>query len=69
MRGGATKEGIVKVTVEITKTQALALLRSEGLTMGHGVRKSKALESVEGRIFDAVQDAWNADLERRAGRQ
>lgn len=31
----------MKVTLELTKAQALALLRSDGLTMGHGVRKSQ----------------------------
>ncbi|MFZ2238633.1 MAG: hypothetical protein WAV90_03720 [Gordonia amarae] len=53
----------MKVTLELTKAQALALLRSDGLTMGHGVRKSQALRQAEDRVLDAVQAAWNAALD------
>ena len=49
----------MKVTINLTKAQALAALKSEGLTNGRGVMKSKALQQAEKRILDAIQDAWN----------
>ena len=54
-----TGERTVKVTINLTKAQALAALKSEGLTNGRGVMKSKALQQAERRILDAIQDAWN----------
>jgi len=54
----------IEVTVRLTKSEALAILKSEGFTSGWGIRKSIALQKAEMKMMGAVQAAWNAELER-----
>jgi hypothetical protein len=44
----------VRVEVTLTNAEAAAVLRSQGLSAGHGVRKSIALQSAEMKLIGAV---------------
>lgn len=53
----------LKVTINLSKREAEAILRSEGFTNGWGIRKSQSLQSAEAKVVGAIQHAWNASLE------
>lgn len=47
----------VEVTIKLTNEMARAVLRCEGFSNGHGVRKPLALMVAEERIVGAIADA------------
>lgn len=53
----------ITVTVTLSNAQALAVLKSDGLSRGWGVRKSQALQKAELKLLDAIQLAYNNALE------
>lgn len=53
------------VTVRLTKAQAKALLTSEGLGAGGYFYRSQALKKGLVRILDAIQEAWNAQVDEQ----
>ena len=57
----------MKVTINLTKAQARAVLNSEGLTRGYGVQKTVALQAAEMRIIGAIQAAWNDEIDQKEG--
>ena len=57
----------VRITVNLTNAEAKAVLNSEGLSNGWGIRKSKTLQSAERKLLDALEVSWNAMIDRRHG--
>jgi len=57
----------VEITVKLTNAEAEAVLRSEGLSNGWGIRKSKSLQSAEKKLLDALEASWIAMIDRRHG--
>lgn len=57
----------VEITVKLTNAEAESVLKSEGLSNGWGIRKSKALQSAERKLLDALEVSWNAMIDRRHG--
>jgi hypothetical protein len=53
---------MIEITVAFTNAEAEAVLRSEGLHNGWGVRKAKALQQAEAKLMDKLESAWNAHL-------
>jgi hypothetical protein len=56
----------VEITVKLTNAEAEAVLKSEGLHNGWGVRKSKSLKSAENKLLDAIKNKWNEMIEERS---
>lgn len=52
----------IEVTIRFTKREAMAILKSEGLHCGWGVKGSIALDKAEAKLMAAVQAAWNEEL-------
>lgn len=57
---------MIRINVSLSDAQAQAILRSEGFSNGWGIGKSKALQSGEEKLMDAIQTQWNELCERRA---
>lgn len=54
---------MIQIQVTLTNAQAEALLRRGESEAGWFSRPAKTLINAERRVLDAVQDAWNANLE------
>lgn len=67
--GNQEGPAVIEMTVKLIDEQAQAVLRSEGLSNGYGVRKSMALQQAEDRLLGSIQDAWNAEVQRRTEAQ
>lgn len=48
---------MVEIMLRLTDNEARAVLRSEGFSNGHGVRKSQALQLAEMKIIGAISQA------------
>lgn len=60
----------MKIEMTLTKAEAKAVLRSHGLTNGHGVVKSQGLKAAEYKFFRALREALEFDpdaIEREGG--
>jgi hypothetical protein len=51
-----------EVTIKLSTREAEAVLKSEGLSNGWGIRPSKTLQLAEMKIIGAIQTAWNEAL-------
>lgn len=57
----------MKVELSLTKAEAMAIIRCEGLSNGHGVIKSQALLSADAKLLTAVGEAAAANIGRADG--
>lgn len=55
----------MNITVKLTKAQALAILKSDGFKNVHYgyAHTNQKLDEASKRVLDAVQDAWNNEIE------